>query len=160
MRGRCFQCSLDGRPIEYSSNDVDESERVVDLLFIGDHPTASEYETGSLLVGPIRKVVNQILRDCNCITFGATNLVQCVPEDDGLQQKDILCCSAAFKTNIDTVQYRAMLVYGKIAERHTRGMPRVLITHPFFFVKEGTKCAIYRRMITAIREAIGEPEEL
>ena len=114
-----------------------------DVLFVGEAPGASEDALGKPFIGPAGKLLDDIIRQAWCdledeISCAFTNLVACIPLDDGVSKysepskESIQACTTRLVEFVELCQPKRVVAVGKLAEKYlgAREVHDIGIVHP------------------------------
>lgn len=137
------------------------------ILFIGEGPGPSENVVGEPFVGRAGDLLNKIIEDVfsrvgRTFTFTITNVVGCMPTDDGITfreptEEEALQCSSRVNHFDDMARPKVLILLGKVAAKF-RGsywfkIPTLEVKHPSYILRKGGEAATdYKRTVLTIEK--------
>lgn len=137
------------------------------ILFIGEGPGPSENVIGEPFVGRAGKLLDKIIEDSfsrvgKRFTFAVTNVVGCMPTDDGITfraptEEEALSCSSRLNHFDDMARLKVVILLGKVAAQYSSmywaRTPRLEVKHPSYILRKGGEAATdYKRTVLTIEK--------
>lgn len=144
------------------------------ILFIGEGPGPSENVIGEPFVGRAGKLLDKIIEDSfsrvgKRFTFAVTNVVGCMPTDDGTTfreplEPEVIACKERLEHLNMIARPKVLILLGKIAEKYTDlsfeetclysyKTPTLEVKHPSYILRKGGEAATdYKRTVLTIEK--------
>ena len=137
-----------------------------DVLFVGDSPGASEDVLGFPFMGPAGKLLDGIILQAWCdleveISWAFTNLVACIPSDDGKNgepsTESVSSCKERLEEFILLCKPKRIVAVGKLAEKHLKDSLTIAIVHPAAILRAdiSQQGLAVKQCVLALRDLVG-----